>query len=292
MNPIHKAFAGILNPGVDSQQIGELAAMLDLPISELLTLSNNRRICYRTFTVGKRGGGLRSIAAPSGYLKQLQRRLLQNYLETLPVHPLACAYRRGYSIVAHARMHLNQQIVVSGDLKDFFSRTSTRRVRNFYASYGWRDEALRILVRLSEFRGGLPQGAPTSPALSNVINFEMDSALHELAMMNGAQYSRYADDLAFSWSSRTVEPMTFRSSVEGLLERYEYQIQPEKGWKLQHAKEQPELTGIAISGSRLRPCKKLRDERNRLRWTWAKTKYQQAKLAGLNGFAKQLRRWF
>ena len=157
-------------------------------------------------------------------------------------------------------------------------------------TYVLASEALAILVRLSVFRGGLPQGAPTSPALSNLINFEMDTALHELAVMNGAQYSRYADDLAFSWPSRTVEPTMFRSSVAGLLGRYGYLIQPEKGWKLQQGRDQPELTGIALCGNRLRPRKELRGERNRLWWKWAKTTYQRARLAGLNGFARQLRR--
>ncbi|MEX0792828.1 MAG: reverse transcriptase domain-containing protein [Pirellulaceae bacterium] len=290
MNPIYQTLQGILNRGGDPRQIEQLAEILDIPVADVRTLSEDRRVSYRPFTLKKRGAGRRLIHAPSGYLKRLQRNNLHRHLENLPLHPRACAYRRGRSIVSHARFHLNQQILLSVDLKDFFGRTSVNRVRHFYATLGWRDDALRILVRLSTFQGGLPQGAPTSPALSNLVNFELDTALHELATFNGAQYSRYADDLAFSWSSRTVEPMTFRNSASGVLDRFGYEVQQEKGWQLQNGNQQPELTGIAICGNRLRPRQELRQERSRLRRILFKTKNQMAKLAGLNGFFKQLGR--
>lgn len=290
MNPIQTAFGTLFGNLKDSEQLGSLSEILELPVADILRLPSDPRVTYRPFTIKKRRGGERSISAPSGYLKKLQRSLLHNYLHSLPIHPLAYAYRRGNSIASHAKQHLNQQIVLSVDLADFFLNTTTRRVRHFYAAHGWQDETLRVLVRLSTFRGGLPQGAPTSPVLSNLVNFDMDTAMHELAMINGAQYSRYADDLAFSWASRHSEPKSFRSSVENIFERYGYQVQAEKGWKQQRASETPELTGIAIDANRLLPRKEVRRERRRLRWKLFKSRADLARLAGLDGFVNQLRR--
>lgn len=137
------------------------------------------------------------------------------------------------------------------DLADFFPATAAWRVRRWFGQQGWQGESLEALVRLCVYRGGLPQGAPTSPALSNLVNGRLDTELAELAAIHSARYSRYCDDLAFSWST-PAEPLSFRRQVEDRLARFGYRIQPSKTWHLQSARERPEITGLALVGRRLR----------------------------------------
>lgn len=241
-----------------------LASLLDAPLDELASASTNPRLCYHPFAVRKRDGGKRQIAAPSEPLKRLQRRLLRRYLAQQPMHDAATAFRPGQSIATHARRHLGQAIVLTVDLADFFPSTTTRRVRRWYREQGWDGEALDVLMRLSVYRGGLPQGAPTSPALSNLVNRRLDEELSELAAIHSARYSRYCDDLAFSWSI-DAEPLAFRRQIEDRLGRFGYSIQPAKGWRLQHAAERPEITGLALVGRRLRLSDQILQRIRRLR---------------------------
>jgi hypothetical protein len=232
-------------------QLLALAQLLELSVDETRAIPDDPRLNYRPFTVRKRGGGRREVVEPSSRLKTFQRRLLHCYLNQHIPHHAATAFRAGSSIAGHARMHLGQAIILTVDLADFFPSTSAHRVRAWFRKQEWRGEALNSLMRLCVYRGGLPQGAPTSPALSNLVNRNLDEALFSLAAMHGARYSRYCDDLAFSWSVDD-EPRSFRVQVEDCLHRMGYQVQPRKGWRLQRRNEKPEITGLVLDGPRLR----------------------------------------
>ena len=186
-------------------------------------------------------------------------------------------------------MHVGQELVLSCDIKNFFESTSRRRLKQFLSTLGWQGKPLVALLKLTSFRGGLPQGAPTSPVLSNVINYEMDQRLNEHANVHRARFSRYCDDIAFSWAI-SEEPPTFRAGVQGVLDRFDYRLQSEKGWQLQDRKSIPELTGIAINGVKLVPSKKLHDKRDQLKKESRKSVDAIRKLIGLEGFWKFLKR--
>lgn len=175
----------------------------------------------RPLTIRKRGGGKRHLVAPSNPLKTLQRRLLHRYLDQQPIHDAATAFRPGSSIATHARRHLGQAIVLTVALTDFFPSTAAHRVRRLFSHLGWQGQSLQLLMRLCVYRGGLPQGAPTSPALSNLVNRPLDEQLSERAAMCGARYSRYCDHLAFSWGTES-EPLVFRRQLEDTLGRFGY----------------------------------------------------------------------
>jgi hypothetical protein len=221
-------------------------------------------------------------------LKLLQRRLLRRYLAHQPVHEAATAFTPGHSIATHARRHLRQAIVLTVDLEDFFPSTASRRVRGWLRQQEWEGESLEILMRLCVYGGGLPQGAPTSPALSNLVNMPLDAELSELAARNGGRYSRYCDDLAFSWGVETEPPM-FRSQVDDCIRRFGYRIQQRKGWRLQHYQERPELTGLVLDGRRLRLSERILQQ-----WRRAKSSgdlsdpITQARLAGYQGVRKMI----
>ena len=265
-----------------------LANALRISLEECLAIPRDPRLRYRPFTIKKKTGGRRKILAPTTPLKNMQRLLLDEFLSHLDLHPAAMAFRKGYSVASHAQVHANQQIILTVDLRDFFSSTSTARVRKLFHSLSWRGESLRILTRLTTFEDGLPQGAPTSPAISNLVNYTLDAKLQELAAMSGGLYSRYCDDLAFSWNADSVAE-SFVSSVTGVLDSYGYEIQSEKGWRLQRCADGANLPGVVIQGNRLRPTDHFQKKLNSLKRRWFKSDTESRRLAGYLGYARMLR---
>jgi RNA-directed DNA polymerase len=177
--------------------VDELGRRLGLTVEELLAVP----ITYREFAIPKRSGGSRTISAPDGPLKGLQRRIRRRLLARLECHPAATGFERGKSIVTNARPHAGKAVVVHMDIKDFFPSTSVERIRRHFRGLGWNREATELLLRLCTHRGGLPQGAPTSPRLSNLVNWRLDARLSGLAAKFGATYTRYADDITFSFDA-------------------------------------------------------------------------------------------
>jgi hypothetical protein len=176
---------------------------------------------YQFWTIPKRDGTRRTITAPKRELKALQRWLLRNVFEKLPVHHAAHGFLAARSIASNARVHAGADIIVKVDVKDFFPTITWKRVKGMLRRAGL-PESVATLVSLLvteapreivQFRGktlyvakgprACPQGAPTSPAITNAICFRMDKRLIGLARIFGFTYTRYADDLAFSCRKKT-----------------------------------------------------------------------------------------
>jgi hypothetical protein len=201
---------------------------------------------YRHFTKPKRGAGRREIAAPDSKLKRVQQQILARYLRRQKPHPAALAYRRGKSTADHAWAHAGAEILISADVEDFFPNTHAWRIEDWWRERVDEDLA-RLLVRLTTYRGGLPQGAPTSPALSNLVIFELDERLTQRAEAAGARYTRYCDDLAFSWQHGAAPPADFEAGVRGVLHEFGYALHPEKGWRVQHRHDEPKVVGLILT---------------------------------------------
>jgi len=272
------------------EQAFRLARLLDIPLPELASVRLGPRYHYRPFAILKSDGRERRILAPSPALKTLQRRLLRNYLAKLPVHPAALGFRPGASIVTNAQRHAGQTWIATLDLADFFESTTADRVRSFFVKEGWRGEALAVLMRLCVYRGGLPQGAPTSPCLSNLVNSELDRQLSELAQRTGGRYTRYGDDLTFSWKADRV-PDGFAGMVYDRLHEASYKVQPRKGWQVRRAADSPQITGVVLRpGGRLDIPAEIRRRVWALRWRWWWTRDPQiaAQLQGYKGFLRMV----
>jgi RNA-directed DNA polymerase len=149
--------------------IAELARRLGVSAEELLDHTPS----YREFRRKKRSGGERMIVAPNEATKKLQRAINSRLLSRLAVHPNCLGFRRGKSIVSHAQVHAGQLVVIRLDVVDFFPSTSSQRVEQYFRRIGWNKAAAALLAKLTTYKGGLPQGAPTSPALSNVVNYSL-----------------------------------------------------------------------------------------------------------------------
>ncbi|MDP3236642.1 MAG: reverse transcriptase family protein [Myxococcales bacterium] len=181
-------------------------ALVGVPLSSLPSL---RR--YAEFTVPKRRGGVRSLAAPHPALKQVQRRLVDALLGSLPVHRASTAFSNGSSVVTNAAAHVGRAMVIKLDLQDFFPSIHEERVRGLLLALGADREVADAFARLTTYRprlasgalstvAVLPQGAPTSPAIANLIARRLDARLAGLSKKWKANYTRYADDLTFSFA--------------------------------------------------------------------------------------------
>ncbi|MCP3920988.1 MAG: RNA-directed DNA polymerase [Desulfobacterales bacterium] len=205
-------------PVIDSPE--QLAKVLDLTIGKLRWLSYHRdaatSLHYYRFTIPKKRGGDRDIWAPMPLLKKTQRWILENIAEKLLVHGAAHGFLPSRSIYTNAITHRNPFYLIKMDIKDFFPSVSYARVKGIFRKAGYREQVATLLAlicteaprKIVEFEGKkhfvslgqrcLPQGAPTSPALTNTLCMKMDSRLYGLAKKFGCRYSRYADDITFS----------------------------------------------------------------------------------------------
>ena len=197
-----------------------LAGRLDMTVVQLRSFGPQ----YREFDVPKRGGGHRRIAAPDRGTRDLQRLIDRRVLPRVSGHPAAFGFVRRRSMVDHARRHSGKAVVLRMDLKDFFGTTTAQRVRSYFRGV-WNDDAADLLTSLTTYRGSLPQGAPTSPALSNLVNMRLDARMAGFARRYGATYSRYADDITFSLEVDDAK------LVRGLI-RFTKKVVGESGYEL------------------------------------------------------------
>jgi len=156
--------------------------------------------CYTVSSIPKRYGGTREICAPGGSLRYLQRRILDNLLNPRPLSDTCHGFRSKRSTSSNAAPHVGQAMVINLDLRDFFPTITAARVAGLFAQLDLPGGTMgrAFLVDAVTFRGRLPQGAPTSPGIANLICRRLDSQLSGLARHAGAEYTRYADDLTFS----------------------------------------------------------------------------------------------
>jgi hypothetical protein len=263
-----------------SGKTAERASRASLPLSELahrlkMTEDELKQVepVYHEFTIPKRSGGQRRIFAPSLNLKKVQRRILRRVLNRLKCHSAAMGFERGQSIVTNALPHVGQAVVLRLDLKNYFESTKAKRVRDFFLRIGWDREAADILQKLCTHRGGLPPGAPTSPRLSNLVNYRMDQRLTALA--NGgrgaqeayyrnprtggrvtkprpaegiATYTRYTDDLTFSFPGDhpgSIHRLLW--FVKKIVEEEGYQLHMKKKLHVRRRHDRQQVTGLVVN---------------------------------------------
>jgi RNA-directed DNA polymerase len=155
---------------------------------------------YRSFEIPKRSGGLRRIDAPIGLLRELQERLAPILQDAYDAHPGAHGFIKSRGVLTNAKGHAGQRLVLNIDLEDFFPSINFGRVRGLFMARPFLagPSAASVLAQICTHRNGLPQGAPTSPALSNFIAAALDRRMTRLAKDHKLRYSRYADDITFS----------------------------------------------------------------------------------------------
>lgn len=194
----------------------ELAHYLNIPPSKITYILFKRGVdsYYTEFEIPKKSGDPRRICAPNGDLKDVQRQLAdvlwehqKSVYEELGIKPnISHAFEEGKSIITNAKIHRNKRFVVNVDLKDFFDSIHIGRVCGFFEKnkhFALPHEVAVTIAQLACYKGKLPQGAPTSPIITNLICQVLDIHLLSLAKRYRLDYTRYADDMTFSTNDKT-----------------------------------------------------------------------------------------
>lgn len=246
-----------------------LAEAMNLPLSELRFLTYTRPVStvrhYQRFEIAKKTGGTRLISAPMPRMKRAQYWVLENILARIELPDTAHGFVPSRSIVTNARPHIGAKVVINLDLKDFFPTITYPRIKGLFVSLGYSEQVATILALLCSepetdhvrldgkdyFVGHgqrfLPQGAPTSPAISNILCRRMDRRLAGMAAKLGFTYTRYADDLTYSSSGDVdgdLPKLLWRTrqivTAEGFI------VHPAKT-RIMHNGRRQEVTGIVVN---------------------------------------------
>src|SRR5688572_1476395 len=248
----------------------DLAKATGVTIGQLRFLTYHRKIAttshYVRFSVPKKSGGRRIISAPMPRLKALQYWVLENILNKVPVHDAANGFVPQRNILSNAANHLAKDVVLNIDLKDFFPTIIFERVKGLFARLGYSEKIATILALIctepdreeavldgkkyfiATNKRALPQGAPTSPAITNIICYKMDRRFKGMADKLQFSYTRYADDLSFSANGnaqvKKVQQLLWR--IKRIIADEGFIIHPKKV-KVMRKGARQEVTGIVVN---------------------------------------------
>lgn len=181
------------------REASTLSRDLGLRLQTLYAVSNRLDAHYRMAQIPKRDGGVRLLAVPDETLKCVQRRIAGTLLCRMPISPYATAYRFGGGIIKNARPHVGRRTVLKLDICRFFDSVLYRQVKDAAFPADTYAEPLRVLLAmLCYYRDALPQGAPTSPWIANLILREFDEEMGAYCAKRAIRYTRYCDDMTFS----------------------------------------------------------------------------------------------
>lgn len=231
-------------PVFDEEAVVWCAGLLGVEAVRLKEILQDVSSHYREFWIRKRKGGYRMISAPDKELKSIQDTIYHRILLPVNVHPVATGFRRQHSIVDNVRPHLGKRCVLKTDIHDFFLSIRSPRVKQTFENIGYPKNISKVLGELCCRRRHLPQGASTSPALSNIIAYEMDRKLAVMAEEFGLAYTRYADDLTFSGDVFPKEQVLVR--VKEIIREEKFEPNHEKT-RFLNEYDRKIITGISVS---------------------------------------------
>lgn len=181
--------------------IDDFAFMTKLSLGQIKQLSYYSDLFYSVYSLPKVNGGRRIIAQPSRSLKAVQAWILRNILDKLRSSQYSKGFERGCSILDNAKPHIGANYILSIDLENFFPSIKASKVYGVFRSIGYNKEMSILLTNICVYDGSLPQGAPTSPKLANLICSNLDARIQGYAGPRGITYTRYADDITLSGQS-------------------------------------------------------------------------------------------
>ena len=220
-----------------------LSLRIGVDYSYLCSMAYSTNLFYRHFAIKKKNGKLRQIDEPLPDLKYVQEWILHNILEKCDISKYAKAYAKGKTLKDNAKYHRSQKYVVTIDIKDFFTSISVTDITKIFIDIGYYKTVSCFLAHLCCLNHVLPQGAPTSPYLSNLRMLGLDGDISEYAKSIKVRYTRYSDDLTFSGD---FNPHILISKVGHLLWKNGFSI---NGSKTRVAKNncRQEVTGIIVN---------------------------------------------
>ena len=251
-----------------------LAKFLNIPPKELGAIIFRTDLYYEEINVAKKRGGFRTLNIPNNTLKGIQRIIYRNLLKNLEVHVSAQAYVQKRSIITNATKHLNSVYMLKMDIEDFFGSIREELVREKFMQMvesiekkreynehldvpNFTENDCRCLAKICTLNGGLPQGAVTSPHLSNLIFFEIDETIKLKCEEMDIIYTRYSDDMIFTGATDKV--FEIEEFVREKIRSINLSVNQKKTVRLydRHVKY---VTGLCIQNGKVRLSKSRRRE--------------------------------
>jgi len=175
-----------------------LIELMGIDAEYIYKVCNKPSLFYRKFKIFKKNGDSRTIYEPLPTLKKAQYFILNEILSHLNTSIYSKAYKKKSSIKDNVKFHRKQRYVLCMDIEKYFDNISSYSVYNRLFSVGYKNDVAMMITKLCTLKGSLPQGAPTSPILSNALTVNLDNKLAILAKANNVRYTRYADDITIS----------------------------------------------------------------------------------------------
>lgn len=239
----------------------DLADYLNIPPSKITYILFKRGVdsYYTEFEIPKKSGEPRRICAPTGDLKGVQRQLAdalwehqKSIYEELGIKPnISHAFEEGKSIITNAKIHRNKRIVINVDLSDFFDSIHIGRVCGFFEKnkhFNLPHEPAITIAQLACYQGKLPQGAPTSPIITNLVCQVLDMHLLSFAKRYRLDYTRYADDITFSTNNRAFLETwdSFYAELEKKIRKAGFSLN-EKKTRITYRDSKQVVTGLVVN---------------------------------------------
>ncbi|ODY82065.1 retron St85 family RNA-directed DNA polymerase [Vibrio parahaemolyticus] len=263
-----------------------LAELIGVSPRLLSSMAKSPKKHYRTFTMAKKSGGTRLISAPRAFIKTIQYWITDYFLYRLKTHERCFSYKKGLSIKDNARLHLNKKYILCLDIESFFDNINQKDVINLLINSGIENKLSIAMSFLLTLNNTLPQGAPSSPLISNAHLFDFDKKITEIANNSNVTYTRYADDLTFSCDQKsTLEKI--KVIVNEKLNEIGLNIKNDKTRILSEHNSQI-ITGIAVNNNNLRPSRKFR-KKVRVLFYQAKINNDVSQIPTLRGYLTYLK---
>lgn len=210
----------------------------------LYAVSNHTERHYRTVRIPKKDGTERRLLVPDKILMRIQKNILHHILDGYAVSGCATAYHKGAGVVPNARVHTGKNVVVKLDVKDFFGSISFPMVlKSAFPVRYFPPAAGTMLTALCCCRDFLPQGSPTSPAISNLVMKHFDEYMKKWCGDQGISYTRYCDDMTFSGD---FNPGPVIRKASGFLNAMGFELNEEKT-RILYCNGRQAVTGIVVN---------------------------------------------
>lgn len=213
-------------------------------LKTIYSITNNIENNYKVYKIKKRNGKLRTIHEPDKLLKHIQRQILNNILNNKSISKYAKAYHSGISLKENALPHINKDLILKLDIKDFFENINFIDVYNACFSIEYFPKSVgMILTYLCTYQDHLIQGAPTSAYISNLVMKDFDNVIGEWSNSNNISYTRYSDDMTFSGDFNPSEIIT---KVRKMLSKLGLELNDDKIHVIKKSANQ-NVTGLVVN---------------------------------------------
>ncbi|MDB8803593.1 reverse transcriptase family protein [Romboutsia sp. 1001216sp1] len=207
-------------------------------------LESEVEVSYKTFKIPKKRGGYRTIESPNKSLKDAQRLIVELILKSIEISSYSTAFIEGSTIKDNAKKHVNKKYVLNMDLKDFFNNIGKERVYNIFKSQNIPHREALKYTRICTYNGGIPQGASSSPYISNIVCINLDKRISSICNMIDADYTRYADDITISSNNKNIK--RYIKSIENIIIEEGFEINYDKVRLLSNNTRQI-VTGLVVN---------------------------------------------